>query len=182
MPSISFFARQAMNLIVKDVKADFNMETEETATPKPPKIDQKKEARDLKKAQLLIQVYWHFKLKKSEDEGVVARILAYFMFKYSTSAGHGLVRLKTDSHGKTRVKPYNPHNYFHRRKYKLQASAAELLAFDCEATKKEIQESLHASLVFEGVINSNSDRRYLDYNILKMFEWKFRPQLEELFS
>ena len=195
MSSISVFARQAMEIVVNDVKKDFKLEKVVKSViaaakkPKPPKIDRKKEELDRqkkeyekKRTQLVMQIAWYFDLKPPVDNSVITRVLAYFLVKFSTSAGDGYVRLKVDGIGKKRLKPYNPRNYFHRKKYEPQSDAASLLAFDCEQTQKDIIISLRDSLLYDGVLNSNSDRKFLSTTHLRTFEVTYQHQLKDLFS
>ena len=176
MASISVFARYAMKIAIKDAKKAFEHHDEEPLT------DRRKESGPMKKGQLVMMLYWYFRLERPADSAMVDRLLAYFLVKYSLSAGNGLVRLKKDTSGRLKLKPYNPNNYFHRKKYGPQHDAAAMLAFDCERTQEAIRVSLENSIAFEGVMNGNSIRKYISPNDLKMFEFQYINELTFLFS
>ena len=187
MLSPSFFARQIVELIVNDVKKEFKLEKVVKSViaaakqPKPPKINPQKEAFDKARTELIIKIYYYFQLKRPRDEAVLERILAYYLVRYST-AGNGEVRLKTDINGRKKLKPYNPNNYFHRKKYEAQSSAATMLIFGCEKTQWGIQQSLLESLIIDGVMNTDSNRIKVTYSDLRIFEMTFFRELNYLFS
>ena len=194
MSSISFLARQAMELVINDVKKDFNISepikptkpTKPTAPTAPaPPAPPEKSKYERERAQLMHRMYWHFRLKNPRDERVVTRLVAYYLVKYSQTAGDGLVRLKVQSNGKIKLKkhnPYNPGNYFNRKRHMAEYDATNLIAFDCERKQVQILGSLRESLTIEGVMNSESERIYITSGDLHSFTLSYHTVLINLFA